>query len=167
MDPMNNFPRFSAEEHQSVREDGWVYHAGIVVFSATDFTGQTFHVWCFAKEVPDWVNIRPQHEAGPIQTSLSERLTEAQYLLICLAEECSEVTKRVCKQLRFGSTEVQIGQPHDNAERTAGELDDLLGTHGRCLEAGVLRRPDAGAVMAKIDRIGRFMDYSRSQGVLA
>jgi hypothetical protein len=62
--------RFSREEHQPVRDDGWVYHCGVVVFSATDFTGECFHVWCPSNEAPDWIDVQPQHEAGPIQTSL-------------------------------------------------------------------------------------------------
>ena len=95
------------------------------------------------------------------------KLTEEQYLLICLAEECTEVTQRVTKQLRFGSDEVQPGQPLNNAERTAGELNDLLATHGRLIETRALPTPDPAAILAKFGKIDRYMNYSRERGTLA
>lgn len=61
--------RYNAEEHQAVHEDGWVYHFGVVVFSAQDHTGETIHVWCPHDEAPKWMNISPQHLGGAIQTA--------------------------------------------------------------------------------------------------
>ena len=53
-------------------------------------------------------------------------MTIEQYLLGKVAEEAAEVIVRANKAARFGLTEVQPGQPHDNRERLRDELEDLL-----------------------------------------
>jgi hypothetical protein len=55
-------------------------------------------------------------------------LTNEQFLLTKLAEECNEVGQRALKQMQFGRDEVQPGQPLSNAERLVGEISDLLAT---------------------------------------
>lgn len=53
-------------------------------------------------------------------------MNRTEYLLCCLAEECTEVGQRVSKALRFGLREVQPMQPLNNAERIREEMRDLL-----------------------------------------
>lgn len=48
-------------------------------------------------------------------------------LLICLIEECAEVSKRATKALRFGLEEIQPGQALSNAYRITEETGDILG----------------------------------------
>jgi hypothetical protein len=65
-----NLTHYSPAEHQAEPADGWVYHSGIVLFSASDFTGQTFHVYAHANEpLPSWIKLRPQYAGGPVQSS--------------------------------------------------------------------------------------------------
>lgn len=53
-------------------------------------------------------------------------LSEEQYLVTCLAEECAEVAERAAKVLRFGRYDVEEGQELTNEQRLAQELNDLL-----------------------------------------
>lgn len=60
--------------------------------------------------------ISPAPPPTPLQREIAE----------ILIEECAEVQQRATKLLRFGPTEVQPGQPHDNAWRLGLEIGDLL-----------------------------------------
>lgn len=91
-----------------------------------------------------------------------------QYLLTVLAEECAEVAQRATKAIRFGLTEVQPGQPHNNAERMLDEIVDL------CVILSMLQK-DCGLgqcdmseenLAKKEAKVRRFMDYSRQCGTL-
>lgn len=92
-------------------------------------------------------------------------LTEDQYLLICLMEECDEVSQRASKALRFGLDEVQPGQPLSNAERIDVELTDLVTIADELRKRGILTKPLPCGI--KRSRVQSYMDYSRGQGVLA
>jgi hypothetical protein len=93
------------------------------------------------------------------------KLTEEQYLLICLMEECDEVSQRVSKALRFGLDEVQPGQSLMNSERIGVELTDLVTVVDALSKRGVLRKPlPCGFKRAKIRH---YMDYARGRGTLA
>ena len=52
-------------------------------------------------------------------------MTEQEYYLICLIEECAEVAQRCSKALRFSLEEVQPGQALSNADRILQEYYDL------------------------------------------
>lgn len=95
-------------------------------------------------------------------------MNETQYLLICLSEECAEVSQRVSKALRFGLHEVQpptpsLPQGHtmSNLERLEQEFNDLLAV-GEAL--GLRISPKE--IKAKKEKIAKYMDYSREQGTL-
>lgn len=47
-------------------------------------------------------------------------------LLTILAEECAEVAQRCTKALRFGTSEVQPGQPLTNMQRIEQEVGDIV-----------------------------------------
>lgn len=53
-------------------------------------------------------------------------LSVEQFRLMKLAEECSEVAQRCCKQMAYGADEIQHGQAMRNKARTREELLDLL-----------------------------------------
>lgn len=91
-------------------------------------------------------------------------LTEEQYLLVCLMEECDEVSQRAAKALRFGLDETQPGQPLDNAARITEELTDLWTIVDELEGRGSISRPIVSET--KRAKIARFMDYSRDQGTL-
>jgi NTP pyrophosphatase (non-canonical NTP hydrolase) len=97
-------------------------------------------------------------------------VNRTEHLLTCLAEECAEVAQRVSKALRFGLAEVQPGQDENNAERIAGELNDLFAVANILMGEGVLpenRSLDGLVIAAKRAKIERFMEISREQGALA
>lgn len=98
-------------------------------------------------------------------------MNRREHLLTCLAEECTEVGKRVAKALRFGLNEVQAGQTLTNRQRIAEEYRDLVAVANILVEEGILavhemavRQKDVEAKRAKIER---FMEISRREGVLS
>ena len=92
--------------------------------------------------------------------------TEADHLLIRLAEECAEVQQRITKALTYGLTEKQPGQGLDNNERLALELDDLFGVHEMLLHRSVIRRPNLQNIDAKVLKVVTHMAYARQIGEL-
>ncbi|BAU92512.1 hypothetical protein MPPM_3907 [Methylorubrum populi] len=95
-------------------------------------------------------------------------MTETEHLLLCLAEECDEVGQRVMKALRFGLDEVQPGQPHSNAARITHELHDLISVAAILSDMGVIPNPYPinAVVEAKAQKIAKFMEIGRREGVL-
>jgi len=65
--------------------------------------------------------------------------TEKEYLLVCLAEECSEVTKACSKILRFG---MDSCHPKDhkttNKNNLVYELNDLMSVVEMLVERGII-----------------------------
>lgn len=96
-------------------------------------------------------------------------LTKEQYLQICAMEEAAEVTQRLSKALRFGLDEVQPGQSLDNRQRLEGEIIDLVAVLMKLEEVDAinLQRPEQEeALHDKLDKIAKYMAYSRDQGLL-
>lgn len=90
-----------------------------------------------------------------------------EHLLTILAEECSEVTQRVSKALRFGLDEVQPGQELTNAERIEVELTDLFTVVGMLVADGHFKIKDRSADFdAKQEKVERFLAYSAKCGTL-
>lgn len=95
-------------------------------------------------------------------------LSEKQYLLICLAEECAEVQHRITKALRFGFDEVEPGQSLNNSERLIDEVTDLVAVLDMINESTdlpILYR-DEYKISSKQTKVGKFMRYSILQGTL-
>lgn len=96
-------------------------------------------------------------------------MTRDEHLLLCLAEECAEVSQRIMKALRFGNDEVQEGQALNNRERTTEELYDLTAVATLCerrgLVLGVL--PNDKAIARKEAKIEKYFAISRKQGTLS
>lgn len=110
-------------------------------------------------------------------------MKEVEYLLIKLAEECAEITQRVTKALTFGLTERQADGPSDvkdgeailnNLERIALEMADLEATF-EVLQEKLNLSPETAlikfslfneALEKKKAKLQKYMDYSRSIGVL-
>lgn len=95
-------------------------------------------------------------------------MTRTEYLLFSLAEECAEVAQRASKAARFGLTEVQSGQPLDNAQRIMDELEDirviveLLRNDGH-LSIGPI---ESERFAAKIAKVEKYMKYAEQCGTL-
>jgi len=89
-------------------------------------------------------------------------MNEFEHLLTVLTEECAEVAQRACKVARFGLTEIQPGQGDNNKRRLERELADLLATAE--LLGLTIRDEDKAA---KIEKLKKFMNYSREIGTLS
>lgn len=88
-------------------------------------------------------------------------MNETEHLLTVVAEESSEVGQRACKAIRFGLAEIQPGQLEDNKRRLEREIADLLGA---AKMLGLTIREDD--VTAKIEKLKKFMGYSKELGTL-
>lgn len=54
-------------------------------------------------------------------------MNKEQFLLLKIAEECTEIAQRALKTAQFGLDEVQNGQDKTNKSRLLEEIGDLLG----------------------------------------
>lgn len=94
-------------------------------------------------------------------------MSNLQYLLTKLAEEGTEVGQMALKNQHFGIDECQFSGGESNRERLHGEINDLLGVI-RLLneEEGFGFTPDEGAIVAKMQKIRHYRDYSVSLGLV-
>ncbi len=97
-------------------------------------------------------------------------MSERDYLLTCLAEECAEISEqcskvavRVSKLLRFSPEEIQPGQLLTNLERLQVELADVLAVAEVLESEGFISRAQIDQKKLKIKE---FMAYSRKCGRL-
>jgi hypothetical protein len=88
-------------------------------------------------------------------------MNRLQYLLVKLAEECSETAQRCAKALCFGIEEVQPGQPEDNRRRLEREFGEAVAV----FEMLGFKIHDEDKV-AKRAKVEHFMTYSRQLGTL-
>lgn len=96
-------------------------------------------------------------------------MNRTEHLLTCLAEECSEVAKRVSKAVRFGLAEIQNGRELTNAERIVVELKDLTAVAKILASEGTIDRnfvANETETAAKLSKIERYMEIAREQGAL-
>lgn len=97
-------------------------------------------------------------------------MNERDYLLVCLMEECAEISEQVSrisvrasKMLRFSADEVEPGQLLMNCQRLAAELADIIGVIEVLREAGII---DLSQIDRKREKIAKFMQHSALCGVL-
>ncbi|MBQ0600896.1 hypothetical protein J7S78_13945 [Klebsiella oxytoca] len=94
-------------------------------------------------------------------------MTETQYLLDVLSEECNEIAVRASKAIRFGLEEIQPGQTLTNAQRLALELDDLYGAIEMLNEKHPgTYIPNRDNIDAKKVKVSKFMKYSELCGTV-
>lgn len=94
------------------------------------------------------------------------KLNKVTYLLICLIEEAAEVIQRACKAIRFGLEEIEPGHTINNKKRLGHELNDLHGVLTELYALDVVSGVNSTDVEKKREKIEKFMDYSRSIGIL-
>ena len=88
-------------------------------------------------------------------------MNRTEHLLTILAEECGEVTQRVCKALRFGLADVQEDQYEDNLRRLEREAADVMTMF---VMLGIRVRDEDK--VAKRARVEKYLEYSRKVGTL-
>ncbi len=86
------------------------------------------------------------------------------YLLICLMEECAEISKEASKALRFGLADRYEGTTPES--RLTGEYNDLLEVVYQLQCAGLHIRPNKALRAAKRDKLAKAMTYSRKTGMI-
>lgn len=89
-----------------------------------------------------------------------------EHLLVKLSEECAEVSQRAAKALRFGLLDVQKDQPFNNAQRIEQELADLIAISGMMAALGMIKEIQPDAIPPRIERITKYLIYSREIGTL-
>lgn len=94
-------------------------------------------------------------------------MNKQEYLLTKLVEECLEVAQRATKILTFGADEIQPGQALNNVERLNLEWNDLQATQELLAEeCDIELFRDTTLVIAKREKVRKFMAYSVEQGCL-
>lgn len=94
-------------------------------------------------------------------------LSNEDYLLVKLAEECNEVGQMVAKCLQFGLDEVYSDGNNilSNKERLFAELNDILGVIQMLNdEEGFGFLPSVEAIKTKGNKIGKYRGYSVGLG---
>jgi hypothetical protein len=113
-----------------------------------------------------WLDLRDLR----IDSLRGATLTKAQYLLMKLAEECSEVAQRCSKQMQFGKDEAQSEVSATNAERLLLEMLDLIAIWKLLQEMGEVRpiteETLRWAFAAKKLKMQKYLDKSFKLGIL-
>lgn len=92
-------------------------------------------------------------------------MTREQYLLTCLAEECSEVALECAKGIRFGLTDEFSGpKVRDRLAEELAQLQGVLTMMADMIDLTVVNDPDRHYI--KTVKVLKFMAYSRERGCL-
>lgn len=97
-------------------------------------------------------------------------MTEEQYLLTIVMEECAETAQRASKAIRFTSEEIEPvdGETRTNAERLVYEFNDLIAVMELLASMGVINNMfDRDAIELKKAKIKKWMEYSKKRGTLS
>ena len=95
-------------------------------------------------------------------------MSNEQYLLNKLAEECNEVAQIALKTAQFGLSEMKPGQSLTNAQRIYEELNDVMGIL-KMLNDEVIDfdyEVDSDAAYLKILKVAEFRSYSQQLGMV-
>ena len=93
-------------------------------------------------------------------------MNKTEHLLVCLAEECSEITKSVAKALRFGLDDGYPGTNETNLDNIIDEINDLYGVINMLVDAGIPLHQNTGKIQSKINRVNKYMQYAVDRGTL-
>lgn len=97
-------------------------------------------------------------------------INRQQALLIKLSEECTELSQRASKSIRFGLSEVEPGQDKDNLTRLADEFFDVI----TVVEILLTEHPElrekfsvsSDTFPSKKSRLDKYMKYSQELGII-
>jgi hypothetical protein len=78
------------------------------------------------------------------------------YLLVCLSEECAEISKEASKAYRFGPNDNYLESSPE--ERLALELDDLKAVIELLQESGLKLNSDRTRIDAKKKKVQSFLN---------
>ena len=92
-------------------------------------------------------------------------MNRQEHLLTILGEECSELHQEICKALRFGINE-QRDLPTSNHERMQKEFNDILAMVEMVKSEGVFLCEDEKMVCDKMEKVEKYLLYSKECGTL-
>jgi|ERR1700755_1639143 len=97
-------------------------------------------------------------------------MTETEWLLNKLGQECNEVAHRVSKAMEFGLDETQPGQPFSNRERIEQELIDVRAVVEMLRERDILAAEPQyvtgcaeNEVQLKKEKVLKYLRYAREE----
>lgn len=90
-------------------------------------------------------------------------MTIRQALLLKIMEECDELSQRASKAIHFGLEEIQEGQLLTNEERLRDEFIDLIAATNMVISKVYI---DPKELKVRYDKIHKYMDYSKSLGLV-
>jgi hypothetical protein len=93
-------------------------------------------------------------------------MNKTEHLLTIVGEECSEVHQRCSKALRFGMNEIEPNQAFSNQRRILQEFNDLVAVMEMLFECPINKLLYQHEIMAKKDKVLKFLEYSKEQGTL-
>ena len=92
-------------------------------------------------------------------------MTEQDHILVCLMEECSEVSKDVCKALRFGLGDADPSNGVNNRLRIATEWAEVVAVGEMLIELGAIEDLRSEKFISdKREKVLRYMEYARNCG---
>jgi len=90
-----------------------------------------------------------------------------EHLLVCLAEECSEVTQACTKALRFGLGNGYPGTDRTNLTDIQAEMADLMAVYKMLmLHINESDQVSALAMSEKTERVKKYLLYSAERGTI-
>jgi NTP pyrophosphatase (non-canonical NTP hydrolase) len=89
-----------------------------------------------------------------------------QFLLVKLAEECTELAKEALKAAEYGVNAYNKKAHDTNFNLMQDEYNDVLGCIIALNNAGIDLEPDDNKIQARIVKIKKNMDASRDAGML-
>jgi len=98
-------------------------------------------------------------------------MKRSEYLLNCLAEECSETIKDTMKATRFGLYDINPNQPLSitNIEKVEAEFLEAVAVYWMLVDEGVFTfnvDKTNKIVEDKQTRVRTFMEYSQEKGII-
>jgi len=93
-------------------------------------------------------------------------MTDLQFYLLKLMEECNEVAQNASKTMQFTLDEVMKGQPLSNRQRVHAELDDVMAVIEELNARGLDYTPDPERIAAKKVKMRRYRQYSEELGTV-
>lgn len=95
-------------------------------------------------------------------------MNHKEYLLVCLAEECAELSKAATKALRFGLDDKEPKESHTNGENIQHEFNDVLAIIEMLAEQDILPLGDSrpALLQKKKDKVASYMEYAVRRGAL-
>ena len=94
-------------------------------------------------------------------------MTIQEHLLVCLMEECAEITKEASKALRFGLDERYPDlNSESNKDAIFREFHDLVAVMCLIYDGDEVHNFDMEKISAKMKKVRHYLEYAEKQGTI-